>query len=253
MRIVIFLFALVALLLGAVMLFAAPGSGLGLWEYGSAFEIYGMLATPTLIAAGLALLGAVVAFVTGRTNLGLFALLAAAAAGGGGYIPVKMRALVAENPFIHDVTTDFENPPQILAAADLPRKNPPAYVGDETIRDTNKTVAEAQREAFPDLTPLILNEAVEAATAKARDAIDAMGMDVLAEGPAGGETGDGWRIEAVYRTRFFGFKDDFIVRLTPAEGGGTKVDVRSKSRVGGSDLGANARRVRTFMARMKDG
>ncbi len=252
MRIAVFVVALVALILGGVMLIAAPGSGLGLWEYGKAFEIYQTFATPALIAGGLALIGALAAFLTGRAGLGVFALLAAAAAGGGGYIPVKMRALVNANPFIHDVTTDFENPPQIIAAADLPRRNPAEYVGDEPVRDTGETVAEAQMRAFPDLTSLILDEDMETAKARARSVVEAMGMEVLDEGPVAGETGAGWRIEAVYTTRFFGFKDDFIVRLTPAEGGRARVDVRSKSRVGGSDLGANARRARTFLANMRD-
>ena len=76
-----------------------------------------------------------------------------------------------------------------------------------------------------------------------------MKMEILAEGPDGDEAGAGWRIEAVSTSQWYGFKDDFIVRLTTVEGGGTRVDLRSKSRVGGSDLGANAARVRDFMQR----
>ena len=76
-----------------------------------------------------------------------------------------------------------------------------------------------------------------------------MGMDILAEGPSSAESGTSWRIEAVATSFWYGFKDDFIVRLTP-QGVGTRIDVRSQSRVGGSDLGANARRVRDFMQKM---
>ena len=61
---------------------------------------------------------------------------------------------------------------------------------------------------------------------------------------------DKWRIEATYKSRWFGFIDDFVVRLTP-EGSMTRVDVRSKSRVGGSDLGANAARVRAFYEKLE--
>ena len=72
--------------------------------------------------------------------------------------------------------------------------------------------------------------------------------------------GEGWevtaldesagRIEAVVTTRWFGFKDDVVIRITPA-GAGSRVDMRSKSRVGRSDAGTNARRIEEFLARME--
>jgi uncharacterized protein (DUF1499 family) len=55
------------------------------------------------------------------------------------------------------------------------------------------------------------------------------------------------RIEAVATTRWFGFKDDVVIRISPAENGGSVLDIRSVSRVGSSDLGTNARRIRTFL------
>ena len=60
------------------------------------------------------------------------------------------------------------------------------------------------------------------------------------------------RVEATDRTRWFGFRDDVVVRVTP-DAGGSRVDVRSLSRVGGSDVGTNARRIRTFLARLREG
>jgi len=42
------------------------------------------------------------------------------------------------------------------------------------------------------------------------------------------------------------FKDDVVVRVAPATNG-SRIDVRSVSRVGRSDLGANARRIRMFL------
>ena len=78
-----------------------------------------------------------------------------------------------------------------------------------------------------------------------------MKMEILADEPVGkGSVGDR-RIEAVYTSRGFGFKDDFIVRLSSSEDELVRVDVRSKSRVGKSDLGDNAARVREFLGRMK--
>jgi uncharacterized protein (DUF1499 family) len=163
-------------------------------------------------------------------------------------VPLKMRELSRANPFIHDITTDFDNPPAIIAAAGETRANPAAYAGAEPVRDSQKTVAEAQREAFPDIAPLTVGADLGAAAKTARRVIEEMKMEVLAEGP-GAEAGSGWRIEAVATSFWYGFKDDFVVRLT-RDDRGTRIDVRSKSRVGLSDLGANAKRVRDFLARM---
>jgi len=130
-------------------------------------------------------------------------------------VPVKMRELALGNPFIHDVTTDFDKPPAIVAAADLPRNNPPHYVGGENVprSDPPVTVADAQRSAFPDIQPLIVSSDLETTAASARAAIKSMGMETLAEGPASDEAGSGWRIEAVSTSFWYGFKDDFVVRL----------------------------------------
>ncbi len=70
-----------------------------------------------------------------------------------------------------------------------------------------------------------------------------MGWEIIAEVPADG------RIEAVDTTFWFGFKDDVVVRIKPADGG-SRVDVRSVSRVGRSDLGTNARRIRNFLDKL---
>jgi uncharacterized protein (DUF1499 family) len=60
------------------------------------------------------------------------------------------------------------------------------------------------------------------------------------------------RIEATDTTRWFGFKDDIVVRLTPW-GAGTRVDVRSVSRIGRSDIGTNARRIRSYFEKLQAG
>src|SRR3990172_97727 len=61
--------------------------------------------------------------------------------------------------------------------------------------------------------------------------------------------GSSWerRIEAVATTRWFGFRDDIVIRISPAPNGGSVLDIRSVSRVGLSDIGTNARRIRTFL------
>lgn len=242
---IIALISIAALVLAAFLGGLGPAYRFQILDLGQAFNFMKMLTLPTLIAAGAAGLGFIAALVKARGQAAL-ALVAALAAGAAGYSPLKMRALVEANPVIHDITTDFDDPPAIVAAASLPRRNPPAYAGAEMVRDTGKTVAEAQREAFPDIRPLSVSADVATAAAAARKTLKSMNMEILAETPSG----DGaLTIEAVFTSLWFGFKDDFIVRLAP-EAGGTRIDVRSKSRVGGSDLGANAARTRKFMAAM---
>ena len=68
-----------------------------------------------------------------------------------------------------------------------------------------------------------------------------MGWEVLAADPAA------LRIEATDRSLWFGFADDIVVRVTPAGENGSRIDVRSLSRVGIGDLGVNARRVQAFV------
>jgi len=229
---------------------SGPGARLGLWDWGTGLQIIRQAALPALVAAGLSTLAFLFAVVKARA-LAWAPLVAAIAAGSAGYAPLAMKKAAESNPFIHDITTDFENPPQILAAADLPRSNPAAYAGAEPApRSTPPmTTAQAQREAFPDIAPLEIPLSVTEARQKAEGALVEMGLEILAEGPDGDAAGGGWRIEAVATSRFFGFKDDFIVRITPIDAG-VRIDARSKSRVGMSDLGANAARVRAFLALM---
>ncbi|MEX0645879.1 MAG: DUF1499 domain-containing protein [Parvularculaceae bacterium] len=246
MRIIIILVSIAALALAATLAALGPGMRFGLWDLSTAFGLMRQLTLPTLIAAGAAGVAFLLSLWKAR-GLALLSVIALVAAGAAGYAPVKMRAMAKANPVIHDITTDFENPPEILAAAALPRKNPPDYVGANMVGDTQTTVADAQRQAFPDIAPFMAPADLQSTATAARAVIADMGMNILEEGPVGAEAGTGWRIEAVSTSLWFGFKDDFIVRLTPVSAGETRVDVRSKSRVGGSDLGANAARVRAFM------
>jgi uncharacterized protein (DUF1499 family) len=257
MKVFIGVISLLAVALGLMIVLAGPGTRFEYWDYSTGLDMMFKAARPITIidgvvslspvftAAGLALAGGVIAFFLGAGRLGMFAVLAAVFAGSAGMIPMKMRDLVSSNPFIHEITTDFNNPPPILAAADLPRKNPPDYKGDEQIRDTGQTVAEAQRQAFPDIQPKLVVGTVDENAEIVLRVIEAMDMEILSNAP----TDQGWLIEAAYTSRWFGFVDDFVVRLRQ-EGAMTRIDVRSKSRVGGSDLGANARRVQTFLEKL---
>jgi uncharacterized protein (DUF1499 family) len=136
---------------------------------------------------------------------------------------------------IHDITTDTENPPEFASILPLRKdaSNPAEYGGPE--------IAAKQHAAYPDIRPLAVgispSRAYEAALAAARR----MNWQIVEGSPSER------RIEAVATTRWFGFKDDIVIRISPAANGGSILDIRSLSRVGLSDLGTNARRIRTFL------
>lgn len=140
-------------------------------------------------------------------------------------------------PPIHDITTDTDNPPAFVAAVPL---NAPGRT------DYDPAVAGQQRAAYPDLGPLMLPVPPADAFDRAAEAIREMGWELLAD------DADALRIEATDRTFWFGFADDVVVRVAPDGDTGSRVDVRSLSRVGVGDLGVNARRVRELVAALAE-
>jgi uncharacterized protein (DUF1499 family) len=138
---------------------------------------------------------------------------------------------------IHDITTDTEDPPQFVAlhALRLTTFNGPEYAGEK--------VASIQKAAYPDIKPHPVDampaQAFERALKAARD----MGWLIVASVPEEG------RIEATATTRWLRFRDDVVVRVTP-HGAGSRIDARSKSRIGRSDFGANAKRIREFFRKL---
>jgi len=137
-------------------------------------------------------------------------------------------------PPIHDITTDTANPPAFVAiTSDLrgPGSNPVAY---------DPAVIPKQQAAYPLVRPVVLALPTDAAFARAEAAARTMGWEIVATDATA------LRIEATDTSRWWGFKDDVVIRLIP-EGDGTRVDVRSKSRVGVGDLGANAKRVTRYL------
>lgn len=230
--------ALVALGLavaGAILaMLAGFGSRWGLWHFRTGFNllrwaVYGELAT---------LLIALVAAVRTRPGtpqrgfpLALTALVIALTFVA---IPWSWQRQARSVPPIHDITTDTENPPRFVDVLPLRSDAPNSaeYEGAE--------IAAQQSEAYPDIRPVVLSLSPERAFQRALDAARDMGWEIVAADPAAG------RIEATDQTFWFGFKDDVVIRLTPAEGR-TILDVRSVSRVGRSDVGTNAERIREYI------
>ena len=140
-------------------------------------------------------------------------------------------------PAIHEISTDTVNPPKFVAVLPLRKNalNPSEYGGEE--------VAKKQAAAFPDIKPLHLPIPPAEAFKKALNSVQTMKWSLVDSSETEG------RIEAFDTTFWFGFKDDVVIRIQP-EGNGSLVDIRSDSRVGGGDLGTNAKRVRKFLALM---
>jgi uncharacterized protein (DUF1499 family) len=148
------------------------------------------------------------------------------------YIAVKARNL----PWIYDISTDPIDPPRYdtLAKARPRDANPIVYPG--------LVVAELQLEAYPDIEPLDADIDTRSAYNAALAVINRRRWRVV-EARAPDQGRPEGRIEAVARTAIMGFRDDVIVRVRPFEGG-ARVDIRSSSRYGSFDFGANAARIR---------
>ena len=228
-----------ALAVAAVVAAVAAGFGTkaGLWDYRMGFTILRWAAWGGLIAAAVALIGCFTA-PSGGARRGL-ALAASGAVLGVLTFAVPWASLTNARaaPRVWDVTTDTENPPQFVAAVKLRGNvpNKPAYRGGDFAR--------IQKTAYPDIRPLAVPLPPAEAYRAALEAARAEGWEIVAEAPAEG------RIEAVATTFWFGFKDDVAIRVARADDG-SRVDIRSYSRLGRNDAGANARRVRAFLARL---
>ncbi len=187
-----------------------------------------------LIAIVLSLTGVARSGSKGMALVGL--VLGVIAAG----LPAMSINTARHSP-IHDVSTDRDNPPQFVAV--LPLRTA-AKAANST--DYDAKTAELQKETYPDIGPLHLDVPPAQAFNRAAAAANSMKWDVIITDPAQG------RIEATATTFWFGFKDDIVVRVA-ADRSGSRVDVRSLSRIGKSDVGANAKRVREYLTKVKAG
>jgi uncharacterized protein (DUF1499 family) len=213
-----------------LVLVAGPLISLGLsWKIG--------LATFALAAIVAGVGGVICLVALLRRRGGVLPVLAAAAGLAAFAIPAAIIAGGRNVPPIHDITTDTANPPQFVAI-------------DAAVRgaDTNTTsydprLAAIQAKGYAGLRPLVVADPPAQAFDKALAAARARGWAIVAsEAPT--------RIEATDTVPWWGFKDDIVVRLTP-EGAGTRIDVRSVSRVGESDLGVNANRISGYLNKVR--
>jgi uncharacterized protein (DUF1499 family) len=222
---------------GLLMLgMAGPAYRLGL-PLGSAFALVRWAALVSLAGVVLSIGIAAWSRKNKRTGPAVVAGLAAVlgivvAAGGYGWLRQARGA-----PPLHDVTTDLDNPPVF---GDLVARRP----ADSQPLTRSRETDQLQRQHYPDLAPLTLAQPPRLVFDRARLVAENQGWTIVTADPEGG------RIEATDSTRWFGFTDDIVVRLTPW-GTGTRVDVRSAARYGITDTGTNARRIRRFLAALQ--
>jgi uncharacterized protein (DUF1499 family) len=215
----------------------------GLLELVPALATFGGALALAVLAILLALGAFVVIWREGLRGTG-HAVLATAMGLGILAYPAYLATKAYRLPAINDVTTDPIDPPRFEAIARLRSRetNPITYAG--------LRAAELQRKAYPDIEPLLLNVSPQEAYDTALAVITRRKWRVVDARPPVPGRRDGL-IEAVARTPIMGFRDDIAVRIRPAQEG-ARVDLRSASRYGRSDLGANASRIRTLIEDIDD-
>ncbi len=224
--------AFITLIASVAVLAAGPLIAAGL-DYRPGLAMFALGA----IVAGV---GAVVLIVMLLFKRGPAALLGSALVAGlvAALVPLSIVVTAGKSPSIHDISTDTADPPSFVALVPLRGSgaSPAGYDGPEA--------AAAQRVGYPNLAGVLLSGAPRAAYDRALAAARAMGWQIVAADPASG------RIEAIATVPWWGFKDDVVVRVRP-DGNGSRVDVRSKSRVGKGDLGINAARIEAYLAKLR--
>lgn len=253
---------IVSLLLPLYFMTAALGVKFGLWSWQTGLvKMIIQLGAPLIGLTLLLGLAATAATLLKKPRTGWRMALA------GLLVPVltlvyagQVQSRSAAIPPIHDVATDIADPPVFSPAVMAARKavgaNPvspmnapmgslPAYQGPGFAALSAKTLGQVGHEAYPAVRPLALSAPPAKVAAAAEAEVKAKGWTLATSNPGGGV------IEATAESFWFGFKDDVAIRIRPGANGGSVVDVRSTSRVGLSDIGANAARIEAFLAGLK--
>ena len=228
MKILVSMISLIAFLLVAL---PAPLYRFGVVELGTAFA--GFKFGLVVGIAALVLLAIQVLFKRKTVSLAsaaiavIFSAIAIA-------LPLGMMTTAKNVPPIHDISTDLVNPPEFVAIAPLraDAPNPVEYAGAEA--------AEQQRTAYPDLQTLTYSQSKSELVEASKQAIENLGWELI------NTDADKGIVEATETTAWFGFKDDVIIRVTDNDSE-RLVDIRSKSRIGKSDLGKNAARIHALI------
>jgi uncharacterized protein (DUF1499 family) len=214
-----------------LVLLAGPVTRFGIlpWKAG-----LGMFVVAALLA-GIGALFTVVSLL--RRRGGRVAVIAAAAGVAAFAVPIASVVAGRGVPPINDITTDPANPPMFVTITAATRG------ADAAPLSYDPGFAAQQTAAYPEVRPLIVELPPAEVFPKMLSAAKAMDWAIVSSDQASG------RIEATATLPWWGFKDDIVVVMSP-NGNGTRVDVRSKSRVGKSDLGVNAARIQKYLGKV---
>jgi hypothetical protein len=240
--------AAVALSIGAVAiaLIASLGSGQGAWHFGAAFTILRYAFFAAIAGALLALVGAFLARRKHQPAL-LWPNVVALVIALGFLVYLGSQIITARTvPAIHDVSTNLDDMPQftkLTVREDNLDKIPDMGRPELAEMDPESRWKAIHREAYDDIKTIRLPESPADVIRNAERLARERGWEIAKVDTAAGI------LEATATTTFFRFKDDVIVRARPYPEvkGGSYVDMRSISRVGGSDVGVNAERIRAFL------
>ncbi len=237
---------------------AALGTKFGAWTWqvgllkmvgGIGVPLIGLLLLVTFITSLL------VVFIKPRAGFGGLAAMWLVTLGAAGLALSAISSARAVPP-IHDISTDTSKPllfsQKVMAERGagsnkvLPPNEATVPFNRERLNDwSGRSLVEIQADAYPTIKPLMIEgQAPAAVYAKAINAAKTQGFKIVSEDAAA------MRIEGYAQSFWFGFKDDVVIAITPVANG-AQVDMRSVSRVGISDLGANAKRIETFLAAVK--
>lgn len=238
---------------------AALGVKFGLFDWRFGLGVLLVQWGPRLVIGALAI--AVVALLVvlatrprrGWVGAGVAVLIPALTLGYLGWVKQRSEAI----PPIHDVSTNFEDAPQfspaMMAARTMTSNANPVvsltvpistlekYQGPRFDDMADQSLGQVAREAYPDVMPLTVSVPPAAAFAAALQEAESRGWTIVTRDAATGV------LEATAESFWFGFRDDLAVRVRPGPGGGSVIDARSVSRVGLSDLGANAARIEAYL------
>lgn len=149
------------------------------------------------------------------------------------FIAAALLRSTVNGVMIHDISTDIQRPPSFSAALALRGEH-----SNPLLRSAE--IDRLQQQAYPDLQSLQWSLSADQSFVLALQAAEQLGWQVHQQDPVQGH------IEAVDRTRWFGFRDDIVIRIQRLDAG-SQLDLRSVSRVGQGDFGANAARIRQFL------
>ena len=228
--------ALVGFIAAALILGAGPAYRYAGLDLGMAFNLLKWGSYTAIGAGAIAVIWLISALVS-RSAQGLVLVILGLLLAGTIYIPLKMKSMAEAVPAIHDITTDTGNPPAFVALLE-------ARKASKNGADYDPATAADQQKAYPEIQSFASDKPPAELFDKAKKVATDMGWEIAAAEPNEG------RLEATDTTMWFGFMDDVVIRIA-ADGTGSKLDIRSMSRVGKSDLGKNALRIRDFLARMK--